>query len=113
MVNVLTLTVCPDEILALSKVMSPPPPVAVTVPWMWHVVPPESFTRKCAAVPVPEADPLHVPLIALDPDDAAAIQSEGQLISTSNVPLSAAAQFAGGEPVLIRSLALVPIVVSI
>ncbi len=39
----------------------------------------------------------HVPDLALEPDEAAAIQSLGRFKVASVVPLSAAAQFAGGE----------------
>ena len=45
--------------------------------------------------------------------DAAAIQSLGSVISTKIVPVSAAATFAGGAPVRMRRIALVPIVASI
>lgn len=67
--------------------------------------------RKCAAVPVASAlVSSHVPDFALDPDDAAAIQSDGRLSVASTVPLSAAAQLAGAAPVLILRIAEVPIV---
>jgi hypothetical protein len=51
--------------------------------------------------------------LALLPPLAAAIQSDGQFTVARIVPLSAAAQFAGGDPVKIRITADVPIVVSI
>src|SRR5687768_2748841 len=72
--------------------------------------------RQCpAAVPPPApASPVpdHVPLFALLPLDAAAMKSEGRVISTRSVPVSAAAQLLGGAPELIRSFGDVPMVVS-
>ena len=47
------------------------------------------------------------------PADAAAIQSAGQVISASSVPVAAAAQFAGWAPVRICSLGDAPTVVSV
>lgn len=55
----------------------------------------------------------HVPLLDFVPPEAAASQSLGQVISARMVPVSAAAQFAGAEPVLIRMMAEVPTAVSI
>jgi hypothetical protein len=46
------------------------------------------------------------------PPEAAAIQSDGSVIDTSTVPLSAVEQFAGAAPDRIRSTAAVPIAVS-
>jgi hypothetical protein len=37
-----TVNDCPDAKEVLSTVITPPPPVAVTLPWMWQVVPPLS-----------------------------------------------------------------------
>jgi hypothetical protein len=54
-----------------------------------------------------------VPLFALLPLLAAAIQSDGRLIVASTVPLSAAAQLAGALPVKIFITADAPAVVSI
>jgi hypothetical protein len=70
--------------------------------------------RKCPAVPVAFAlASCHVPDLALLPEPAAAIQSEGKAIDASSVPESAAAQFAGGAPVRISRIGAVPIVDSI
>lgn len=88
-------------------------PDVPTVPCRWHVVPPESLIRKCAAVPVPDAATDHVPDLALLPDDAAAIQSDGRARVANSDPLSAVAQSAGAAPVRIYRFALVPMVVSI
>jgi hypothetical protein len=55
----------------------------------------------------------QVPLFAFEPLDAAAIQSLGHVISARIEPVSAAAQFAGADPVRIRMIADVPTVVSI
>lgn len=104
---------CAAAKTVLSTVMSPPPPVAVTVPCAWQVVPSEAYKRKCAAVPALSAlESLQVPVIALEPLEAADIQSEGRVKEASTVPLSAVAQLAGTEPVRIFNTALVPIVVS-
>jgi hypothetical protein len=51
--------------------------------------------------------------LAFDPDDAAAIQSEGRVNDARTVPLSAVATDAGAAPVRIFKTALVPMVVSI
>src|SRR3569623_1386255 len=91
--------------------MSPPPPVAVTVPCAWQVTPSEAYRRKCAAVPAASAlRSSHVPLLAFVPLDAAAIQSDGSASVASTVPLSAPAQLAGAAPVRILRTALTPIV---
>ena len=55
--------------------------------------------RKYPAVPVADAVTDHVPESVFEPAEAAFIQLEGQAISASNVPVAAAAQFAGTEPV--------------
>lgn len=104
---------CAAAKTVLSTVMSPPPPVAVTVPCAWQVVPSEAYKRQCAAVPALSAlESLHVPVIALEPLEAADIQSEGRVKEASTVPLSAVAQLAGTEPVRIFNTALVPTAVS-
>lgn len=54
----------------------------------------------------------QVPLLALEPPDAAAIQSDGSVMVARTVPLFAAAQSAGGDPVLIVKIGAVLIVVS-
>lgn len=113
-VNELIVTDWPDAIDVLSSVRSPPPPVAVTVPWIWQVEPPESLTRKCPAVPVAFAlASCQVPDFALLPLAAAAIQSEGSVIDARSVPESAVAQSAGAAPDRISRIADVPIVDSI
>lgn len=92
--------------------MSPPPPVAVTVPWAWQT-PVDEKILKCAAVPVLSAEvSSHVPDFALEPEDAAAIQSDGREHVARTVPELAAAQLAGAEPDLICNTGDVPIVVS-
>ena len=59
------VTCWPLAIDVLSKVMSPPPPVAVMVPWMPQTVPPLSEMRKWPAVPAALAlRSCHVPEIA-------------------------------------------------
>jgi len=70
------------------------------VPWIWHVVFAESLIRKWVGVAPEPADavPLQVPTFALLAALAAAIQSEGNESVASSVPESAAAQFAGAEP---------------
>lgn len=111
-VNVETVKLCPAVKDTLSTIMSVPE--VPTVPWIWHVVPPLSWMRKCAAVP--EASALvscHVPLFAFDALEALAIQSDGRLTVASTVPEFAAAQFAGAAPVLIVKIGEVPIVLSI
>jgi hypothetical protein len=76
-------------------------------------VPSEAYKRKCAAVPAASAlASSQVPDLAFAPLAAAAIQSDGRFKVAKTVPLSAAAQFAGGAPVLIFKIALVPITVS-
>ena len=52
----------------------------------------------------------HVPDLALVPDEAAAIQSDGRVTVARTVPESAAAQLAGTEPVLIFIIGDVDIV---
>lgn len=106
-----TVMVWPDAIDVLSIIMSVPD--VPTVPCRWQVVPPLSLMRKCAAVPVPDAATDQVPDLALLPDDAAAIQSDGRAIVANSDPLSAVAQSAGADPVRIYRLALVPVVDSI
>jgi len=54
-----------------------------------------------------------VPAIAFAPEDAAASQSDGQVIDARTVPLSAAAQFAGADPDRISKVGAVEIAVSI
>lgn len=62
-------------------------------------------------MPVASADvSCHVPDIALVPDEAAAIQSEGKFNVATTVPASAVAHVAGTEPVRMRMMAEVPIV---
>jgi hypothetical protein len=112
MVNDVTVIVCPMVTLVLSTVMSPPPAVRVTVPCMWQVVPDESMTRKYPVVCVAIATTCQVPLLALAPPEAAAIQSEGHGISAIFVPVAAAAQFAGRDPDQIWRRADVPTVLS-
>jgi hypothetical protein len=93
--------------------MSPPPPVAVTVPWMWVVVPGLSLTRKCPTLPAATPLPCQVPDFAFTPPADAASQSAGSAISHKSVPVSAAAQLAGGAPVRSWSFADPPVVLSI
>lgn len=70
--------------------------------------------RKWPAVPAASADESsHVPLLAFDPDAAAASQSAGSEQVASTVPLSASVIAAGAAPVLILSTADAPIAVSI
>ena len=70
--------------------------------------------RKWAAVPVASAiRSCHgPPAIPLEPEEAAANQSDGKTMVANAVPLSAAAQSAGAEPDLIVRVGAVPIVVS-
>jgi hypothetical protein len=69
--------------------------------------------RKCPAVPLLSAlKSSQVPDFDLLPELAAAIQSLGRFAVASVVPESAAAQFAGGEPLKIFITALVPQTVS-
>jgi len=113
-VNAVTVTCCPDAMDVLSISISPPPPVAVTVPCIWQTVPPESMISKCAAVPVASAlASCHVPDLAFVPPDAAAIQSLGRFSVASTVPVREAAQLAGAPPVRMRRIADVPVVDSI
>ena len=98
-VKLVIVTLWALAIDVLSSVISPPPPVAVTVPCAWQVVPPESYRRQCPAVPVALAlASCHVPESAFEPEFAAAIQSDGSVASASSVPDAAAAQFTGAEP---------------
>ena len=93
--------------------MSPRPLVAVTVPWMWQVVPSLAKMRKWAAVPVASAlVSCQVPDLALEPELAAAIQSDGSVIVARTVPLFDAAQLAGGAPVRLSKIGEVPTAVS-
>jgi hypothetical protein len=81
---------------------------------MWRVVPSVAVISKCAAVPLASALlSVHEPLSALEPDEAAAIQSDGRLSVAKTVPVALAATLAGTEPVLIFRIALTPIAVSI
>ena len=69
--------------------------------------------RQWPAVPVASADVSdQVPDNDFEPDEAAAIQSDGRLIVARTVPLSAEAQVAGGLPERMRRIADAPIVVS-
>ena len=65
-------------------------------------------------MPVASADvSCQVPLLAFDPLEAAASQSEGKVSVASTVPESAVPQSAGAAPVRILRMGEVPIVVSI
>src|SRR5690606_3608834 len=104
----------PAAKLMLSTFMSPLPFVSVTVPCIWQTVPAEFLMRKCPACPVASADrSCQVPAITFTPFAAGAIQSDGRLSVASTVPVSAAAQLAGGGPERISRIGDVPIVVSI
>jgi len=76
------------------------------------VDPAESKILKCPAVPVPVAVLDQVPLLALEPPLAAAIQSEGSVNVANKDPELAVAQVAGGPPVQIVNNGAVEIVVS-
>ena len=67
---------------------------------------------KWPASPVASADESsHVPLSVSAPDDDVA-QSLGSVMAARMVPVRDAAQLAGGEPVRMRRIGAVPIVVS-
>jgi hypothetical protein len=99
MVNVVTVMVCPELTTVLSMVMSPPPPVFVTVPCMTHSVPPELKIRKNAMVPDASAEAsCHVPAFAFEAEEAGSIQSDGSVRVAMTDPEFAVPQFAGIEP---------------
>jgi hypothetical protein len=84
---------------------------------MWQVDIVDSHNRQYpAAVPVPApASPVpdQVPVLALDPLAAAAIQSEGSVMLNSIVPLVAVAVVAGTDPEYKRRTAETPAVLSV
>ncbi len=70
--------------------------------------------RQWPAVPELSAErSSREPALAFEQPAAAAIQSEGRFAVASTVPLSAAAHFTGGAPILILRIADVPMTVSI
>lgn len=102
------VTVCPELILVLSKIISAP--LVPTVPCQWQVVPVESMISKWPAVPEADAVADQVPDLLLVPLLALPSQSDGSVIDTSIVPERAAAQLDGGDPVRILNMGAVPIV---
>src|SRR5262245_25123799 len=105
------VTTWPVVTLVESSSRSAPLPVTPHDPCMWAVDAPESYTRKCPAVPVPSAlASCQDPLFAFAPEAAAAIQAEGKFNVARTDPLSAVAHDAGCDPVRILRMADTPTV---
>jgi hypothetical protein len=103
-VQLVTATVPDATMLVLSRVMSPPPPVAVTDPSMIAVPAPE-YARNHPAVPVASADVSEVIAAAVATEGLAvvaapkAVADKGRV--ASRVPDAAVFAVAGCEPVRI------------
>jgi hypothetical protein len=103
-VHEVTATVPDATMLVLSRVMSPPPPVAVTDPSMIAVPPPE-YARNQPAVPVASADVSDVIAAAVATEGLAVVAAPNAVADSgsvaSSVPDAAVFAVAGCEPVRI------------
>ena len=101
-VNELIATVPPATKLTESKVTSPPPPVAVTLPSI-RAVPSDEYARNQPAVPVASADVSDVIALAVATAGLAVVAAPNagsdNVRVASNVPLAAVATVAGCDPV--------------